>query len=998
MRGVLAGASIVWTVGMAVVLVGAEEVAGANATRTCLVLADGYVSEYAWGTYGEGQFPRHHPGHDYCVRGLLRTAGRFDRWLEGWRVRRVDLERHVGPLDLGGVDLLVLDDVRQTVCDPHEAAIVEFTRGGGGLLVYAGHWGLGGCAKTEYSVAKVVASYQSTLLGAVLPVQIVATPDHELLRGKRDRKPRFVDGPLVDGIETPAWEVHGLHACKARGEVLAELAGHPLICTRQFGQGRIVVYTGDDVAWVRAGAGSSINPFAGTLWRRLAALAVGDASPIPARPDPLPSWDKPAAFAHPDQPMNFQWGGYFYYRTPEMLRLWARDLVTHSATVYFKAPEALGQAGVQGWESFGCPLMTKASAADESARRVDAAGKSVKEGLPCCNNPKALKNMDAAVAERATELAAMPWVVYGHMGDETEFGDCTCEHCRRAFREQIGGELPKVENDFSPAYLDRWIDYCLFKNQSVGRMYARAAQVARQKNPRLKMFASLPQSGGMAHGDDQYHTQSGFDLLWDHTYPGTMVIRVGLNASLMEATAVLQGRPYVPVLDLLQGFDSYDRAPHMPPPEYVREMVWQAIAHGVDSIGWFVYNAFWWVLPGTEAWAEIGRLGHDVLEPLTPTLYEMRNTQQPVGLLYCYSQEAVDGLKERVWDDARPWKDVVRWWSHHATQEAYEVLKYAHVPFNVVSEHRLFLGKPLPWSSIVIPYVEHLHAKSSKALTAYMARGGTVYVGANSTLDLAGVKKLPVSFDAKFTTWWPETRRSEWNQRRVRAYLIDTFLAKARRLRDVFSAHIEASVVAVDDPQVVFNIRESGAARYVFLVNDHQINPTSPELRKRRQRYNHFMLMPMRFPKARTTITIRSNVYAYPILKQSVTQGVSAGPIELGRGSSRSMTVELDGGDGQVLLLLPEKITAVEISGQPLRAETSVTVKARIVDRRGPIAASLPLRIDLECGDATQTVYATTKNGALDWAVPFLKAFPNKAMTITVTDVASGQRAVRQIH
>jgi hypothetical protein len=461
----------------------------------------------------------------------------------------------------------------------------------------------------------------------------------------------------------------------------------------------------------------------------------------------------------------------------------------------------------------------------------------------------------------------------------------------------------------------------------------------------------------------------------------------------------------VPIFDLLQGFDSYDRASHIPPPEYVREMAWQAIAHGIDAVGWFVYNAFFWNLPGSEAWEEAGRLGREVLAPLTPTLYEMRNAPQPVGLLYCYSQEAVDGLKELVWDEEQPWKGVIRWWSQHATQEAYEVLKYAHVPFNVVSEHRLFQGEPLPWKVIVIPYVEHLHAKSRKALESFLARGGIVYVGANSTLDLPGVRKLPMSFDTKFTTWWPADRKDEWNQRRVRTYMISAFLEKARQMRRLFSSFCDGAMVTVDDPEVVYNVREAGVAKYLFFINDHQINPVSSEDRQRRQQYNHFMLMPMEFPKAKTRVGIRETglrsrgnwetgklgnrqsaaAYLYPLLPSS------GDPLPLKLNQRTVVNLELAGGEGKVYLLLPEKVSAVEFTSPLVRSQQGVAIQARILSRTGILKASLPLRIDLNGQGVRQTVYATTKNGVLSWTAPFLKEFPAGPITVTVTDLASGK-------
>ena len=269
----------------------------------------------------------------------------------------------------------------------------------------------------------------------------------------------------------------------------------------------------------------------------------------------------------------------------------------------------------------------------------------------------------------------------------------------------------------------------------------------------------------------------------------------------------------------------------------MRTTAWESISHGADSIGWFVYNAFWWVLPGTQAWDEVGRMGREVLEPLTPTLYTMRNTRQSIALMYCYSQEAVDGLYSLCPPDKNdPWNSVILWRTMHGTQEAYEVMSYAHLPFNVISEIHLSSDKVLPWKAIVIPYVEHLRPSSRKALARYMAAGGVVYVGADSTLDLPGIKKLPFAFDVMMNTWWPRDKPGEWNQRRSRAYTIGSSLLKARQLREVLAPLCARQMVNVSDPEVVGNIREAGDAKYIFLVNDHQINPTTPELRKKNGR------------------------------------------------------------------------------------------------------------------------------------------------------------------
>lgn len=972
-----------------IILLGGVMKSQAADKKTCLVLAEGYVSEYIGGEYHEGG-PSEHPGDEYYVRGVLEYASRFNRWLEGWTVQWIDLERQKGPLKLDGVDLVILDDVRQSVCGPYEQDLIQFVKQGGGLLVYGGAWGLGGRPKTNLSVTKEISSYQRSSLAAILPVEIIATPDLT----KAEHKPMFVDPAVGAGIQAPDWTVFGFHACKNRGTAVAELDGKPFIAWHQVGKGRVVVYTGDDLAWIRSRKGLNVNPFAGTLWRRLAALATGATAEIPATADPAITWEKSPVFAHPDQQVNFMWGD------ANMMNLeTARDLVTHSSTlIVFGSPSpAVVKAGIQVTRSFGYPLDVGASTnTDESMWMVDAKGKRFVTGpwslkFLCYNNPKALQRIDENMAKSAV-AQTNSYFTHGHMGDEPEYANCYCEYCRAKFRKEFGYNMPVEKDDFSPEFLDKWIDYLIFKNRSIGEMYARMAKVVKQNNPNMKaMFASVPQGVTMSHGDDQFNTQSGFDLLWDHTYPGSQPIIVGLNAQLMEETAVLQGRPYVPALDLLQGFDYYNNVPYMPPAEYVREMVWQAIAHGIDSVGWFVYNYGFWRMPSTEAWEEIGRLGRDVLAPLTPTLYRMTNVAQPVGLVYCYSQEAVDGLKELVWDKKRPWQCLIRWWSHHATQEAYDVLKYAHVPVNMVSEYRIMQGKDLPWKVLVIAYVEHLQKDTRKALEKFIARGGTVYIGSNSTLEMPGVKKLPFAFDVKFNTWWPEDRKEEWNQRRVRAYTITNSLEKAREMRSLLAPFCDAAPVQVDDPEVVWNMREAGEAKYFFFVNDHQINPMSAELRKERTKHPHFYISPAEFPAVETSVRLMGAGTLYPLLDPANTALRQMTPKGL------TMKLSLKGGEGKVFVMLPEPVGKVEFTAEPTRTPQGVEVKARVLGNKAAIRASLPIRVDLQSGGISQIAYTTTREGLVEWTVPFLKDMPAGPMKVTVTELASGKSANQEI-
>lgn len=956
-----------------------------------LVLADGYVSEFAGGRYDESQYPIDHPGREAAIRGWTGHAGRFARWLPAADVQRVDLERQSAPLRFDGVQLVILDEVRQSVLDPHERALIQFVRGGGSLLVYAGAYGLGGRIKDTFHVNQQISSYEKSPLGEALPVKIMGTPS--LVPQPEGAGVQFVDERFGQGVASPQWRLYASHEVQSRGRVLAKVGERPLIVVGGLDRGRIVVYAGDDLAWGRAGADVSASPFTRTLWVRMINVALTGEPREPAAPDPVPVLERTPAFAHPELPTNLLWsGGTFYRRGALIERLYARDLLAHSSTAMLEIPQKeAAAAGVNFVLRAGNPLRTPAAMEDSSTWPMSPAGERpaiIQQGGPSLSSARAWELMEKSIAQQAREAAGDPSITMLHMGDEPEFVDDYSPEAREAFRKEMGYELPVPKADFSPAYLDQWIDACLFKCRQAGKMYSRAREVARKNNPNLKWaFASLPQSGSMTYGDDLYHTQAGFDWLWDHTYPGTMTARVGLNAALMEETAVLQGRPYVPIVDLLQAFDSYDRFPRVPPPGYVRSMAWEGIAHGVDVVGWFVYDYCWWNLPGSEAWEEIGRLGHDVLEPLGPTLAQMRNEPEPVAILHCYSQEAVDGLRTRVGDPKDPWTGVTRWWGLHATQEAYEVLKYAHVPLSVVSEHRLMEGKDLPCKVLVIPYAEHLHRRSRLALEKFIAGGGQVYTGANSPLEMPGLKRLPVSFDLKFNTWWPRNDVASWNQRRSRAYLIGPMLEKARQLGPIFAPWIAAAPVGVDDAQVLCNVRLAGAAQYFFFLNDHQENPASPEQRQARQRYMHFMLSPAEFPEAKATATFRpaASGYLYPLLQEG------AAPVRLRRGSETKVDLKLEGGEGKLFVMLPQRITGLSWLEKPRRQEDGVALSLRVNAFDGRVKASLPVRVEIEAGEIKQTAYGTTVDGVLTWTVPYLRTFPAGPLRVTVRDLASGE-------
>jgi hypothetical protein len=287
--------------------------------------------------------------------------------------------------------------------------------------------------------------------------------------------------------------------------------------------------------------------------------------------------------------------------------------------------------------------------------------------------------------------------------------------------------------------------------------------------------------------------------------------------------------------------------------------------------------------------------------------------------------------------------------------------------------------------------VEHLHKKSLAKLEQFIAAGGKVYIGGNSTLELAGAEKLPMAFDVKFNTWWPKDRRTEWNQRRVRQYEISLVLEKMRYLPKELLAYRDEAQIQLDDPEVIYAVRTAGEAQYVFVINDHQVNPTSSELRKMRQKYNHFMLMPMQFPAAAVTMTIQQSkgaLYEMFSTKEAVAL----------KGKAVALPLELAGGEGKLFVILPRPIKQVKLDAAPVRTAEGVQVTATVNDGDGAVPGSIPVQIDIAGTKQRQTVYQTTTAGKINWCVPLLRDFDkNETLTVTVTELLGKHTAKAEV-
>ena len=320
-------------------------------------------------------------------------------------------------------------------------------------------------------------------------------------------------------------------------------------------------------------------------------------------------------------------------------------------------------------------------------------------------------------------------------------------------------------------------------------MYRRAGR--QPARPTHACGCSLSHHRRMCHGDDQFHTQSGFDLLWDHTYPGTMAIRVGLNAhSSRDRSTQEAAAPIVTCsgLRLLR-----------PRPEHAA-----AAIHARDGLAGHrprrrlrrlvCLQRLLLEPPGTEAgrstadWPTSSR-AHDA------HALRMRNSRSRGASVQRYSQEAVDGLREPPGTRKSP-EGVIRWWAprhpggtRHSSTPTYRSGWSASTGCSQ--------GPESFHTGLRDPYVEHLHSKTRQALARVSHRRQARLPGPTRPPSPAR-KATELRYQVHHLVAQGAPGRG--NQRRVRS--TDRAIRRGPRL-PVFAADCALAPVAISDPEVV---------------------------------------------------------------------------------------------------------------------------------------------------------------------------------------------------
>lgn len=713
-------------------------------------------------------------------------------------------------------------------------------------------------------------------------------------------------------------------------------------------------------------------------------VAAADGTPVAAKRLHVAAYD-------PHFQNLLWWGQGDFPDGSELRRRMIADLRAHR--VGAGAPVDLCERhGIWAMQSLGgIGALSKFAEANKKpeSQWMDASGK--RRGRLCFNDPLFTEALPKWADSKAPELAKLHSLGLLHIEDEAGCPDCYCEDCLRLFKAKHGTDMPRPTQGMklSRDALDRWVARMDFKLATFARYHKAVYGAFKQRLPHATILTSLPQGFTVAHGETVIDHQRHLDAFWEHTYPGTEPLGAALTAHRVDMAAAAIGAPERPVIHLLQGFDEISRVPKMPPPEYIRLISWMALSHGADHLGWFVYRWMWWHMPGTEAWDAAGEMAA-LLERLAPTLANLGPTRYPIALLYPLSQEMADHLRAQTTTDAElPQRGVWTWRVWHSYEDAYFSMKLAGLPVEPLYEESVRAGK-LRYEAIVVPHADYLRPEVVAGLRKYLDAGGAVYLGASSTLDLPGAQTLPLDFLTLFNTYFPAGRKADWQKERVRHYWIRTVLDKAEHLRRILAFHAKNPVV-VSEPQVVWNLREGGAVRYLFLVNDRTTNPITPAQRELRGRYAHFVIMPMRFHPAHVAVSLKSSGPVYDVL--------SGGRVaEPGRDGRVAFKAELEGGGARCYALLPERIRSLRVAARKaIEAGAPLPIHVGVWGSRKLLAGVVPLKITLQSGKQIRTRYAATRAGECQLELATDLELPAGPARLTVTETLSGVSASRDL-
>lgn len=366
-------------------------------------------------------------------------------------------------------------------------------------------------------------------------------------------------------------------------------------------------------------------------------------------------------------------------------------------------------------------------------------------------------------------------------------------------------------------------------------------------------------------------------------------------------------------------------------PDYTQEALWISLAQRPDILGIYApSNLIEQYLRGSteplddfftspQTWTAVQAWSRRVLQPYGPMIRQSRRAPARVAL----------------WDSATAWW-LGDWYRYTLGYASEQTLPYAtllmmnHVPFDVLYDEDIVAGALDNYDCVVIPRADTRTRIMDRALTQFIRRGGRVIVNEPVRAPIRGARttKLDFTYQRKIDGAVPaDERLTAEDDRRNK----EQYAATLAPLLDNKWRHARAT-----SPRVLTFGLDGGAAQYHFFINDD---------RTWGERFGSHRLMFEDGVPQRAHVAVRldgPNRVVYDMLERQRIDYEN-------RGGWAHFDLYLDAADAKMVAVLPEAISAVNITAPSnVRLGQRVDVTIEVTGASGqPLVGVHPLRIEV---------------------------------------------------
>jgi hypothetical protein len=317
------------------------------------------------------------------------------------------------------------------------------------------------------------------------------------------------------------------------------------------------------------------------------------------------------------------------------------------------------------------------------------------------------------------------------------------------------------------------------------------------------------------------------------------------------------------------------------------------------------------------------------------------------------------------------------WNRHWVSRNTSRCLARARLPYDWITDDQVAAGWLKRYQAVVLPGAWALPEKTHQALVAYARGGGKVIADEVLRAEIPGVQRLGI-----------KTQNYQKESDLVEAELGGW----ARQVRENFPAWAQVS----PRDRVFTYTREAGAARYLFIINDHRV--PGPQYERWKVEFDASdgkgPLRDQGLPQE-VTVSVPAGLALYDVLAHKALSART----EKGR---QTLTMQLEPGGAALIAALPQAIARLQVDlPARLTPGNQAALQVRLTDRAGKAVTGRQLvevRITSPEGEwAGVQRYTRVENGVLTLPLRLPLTARRGEWRVTVREWLSGLQSEKRL-